>query len=150
MMCSFVMFSLKYPSLLQLEQCSAMESRNIENIYQISRISSNTQMRSIHSQLSSFFSSSSVYCPCCLSKSHANGKVTYFHQMLCGEPVSQQNSVCKNDCELNPSKRLLSTFPCPLPANECLTLCQEPHLGQILLLGSHFMCCIKAVSNLTA
>lgn len=210
MMSSFAMFSLKYPSLLQLEQRSPTESDNIGRIYQIGRIPSDTQMRSIldgvapssvlnafcnvHSQLTDllpsygfkiktenkvcsyfivsvdgveFFSSPSVHCPFCLSRTHGNGKTGYCHQMLCAalvcpnkdtvfplwaEPISQQDGACKNDCERNSAKRLLATFPSLLPADRCLFVedalyANGPHLGQVLSRGSHFMCRIKADGN---
>lgn len=51
MMSSFAMFSLKHPSLLQMEKRSATESGNIKAIYQIKRIPSDTQMRTILDQI---------------------------------------------------------------------------------------------------
>jgi hypothetical protein len=47
LMSAFAMFSLKYPSMLQLEQRSYTESSNIMEVYGLGRIPSDTQMRAI-------------------------------------------------------------------------------------------------------
>jgi len=68
------------------------------------------------------FCSNEVHCEHCLSKKHANGTVTYHHNMLCAalvhptqrevfimgaEPIVKQDGQSKNDCELNAGSRLL-------------------------------------------
>lgn len=67
------------------------------------------------------FSSKSISCPCCMTKSHKDGSTTYHHNMLCAalvhpdkaqtfivnvEPMIRQDGVLKNDCERNAAKRL--------------------------------------------
>ena len=67
------------------------------------------------------FSSKSISCTCCLTKTHKDGSTTYHHNMLCValvhpdksetfilnvEPMVQQDGVLKNDCERNAAKRL--------------------------------------------
>jgi hypothetical protein len=69
------------------------------------------------------FSSQKVHCPCCLSKTHKDGRTTYWHSMLCAvmvhpqekevfvlgtEPIQCQDGQEKNDCERSASKRLIS------------------------------------------
>jgi hypothetical protein len=71
------------------------------------------------------FSSSKIHCASCLEKTHANGMVTYSHQMLGGvllhpdlapviplapEPIVKQDGVQKNDCERNAARRFLAKF----------------------------------------
>ncbi len=72
-----------------------------------------------------YFSSSKVHCANCCEKHHRDGRVTYYHQMLCGvlvhpdhrevfpfapEPIMQADGSNKNDCERNASKRFLSAL----------------------------------------
>src|SRR5947209_5827404 len=72
-----------------------------------------------------YFSSSKIHCASCLEKTHANGTVTYSHQMLGGvllhpdlapviplapEPIIKQDGVPKNDCERNAARRFLAKF----------------------------------------
>jgi len=72
-----------------------------------------------------YFSSHTVSCPSCQVKSHKNGDVTYYHQMLgaaivhpsmktvipmAPEPILKQDGAKKNDCEYNAFKRLAEQF----------------------------------------
>jgi hypothetical protein len=74
---------------------------------------------------SGYFSSEKIHCASCLEKHHANGKVTYSHQLLSGaivhpdfaevipvapEPIIKQDGSTKNDCERNACKRFLGKF----------------------------------------
>jgi hypothetical protein len=83
------------------------------------------------------FSSSTVCCEHCCKKEHANGTVTYYHQMfgvcvvhpdkknvvpLCPEPILNQDGSDKNDCERNACKRFLQNFRR-----------EHPHLKAILV-----------------
>lgn len=71
------------------------------------------------------FSSSKIRCPQCCSKTHKNGSVTYYHQMLgacvvhpekknviplCPEIILNKDGCSKNDCERNTCKRFLTNF----------------------------------------
>ena len=71
-----------------------------------------------------YFSSKKVHCDSCLQKKNKKtGEITYSHQMLgavlvhpdckqviplAPEPIIKQDGDCKNDCERNASKRLLT------------------------------------------
>jgi hypothetical protein len=72
-----------------------------------------------------YFSSQKVHCPSCLEKHHADGTITYYHQMLgaalvhpdkaeviplAPEPIIQQDGQTKNDCERNAARRFLERF----------------------------------------
>jgi hypothetical protein len=69
-----------------------------------------------------FFSSTEVMCKNCCQKSHQNGSVSYYHQMMCAviahpdyetiiplcpEAIKKEDGSEKNDCERNASERLL-------------------------------------------
>ena len=71
------------------------------------------------------FSSNNVSCPQCCQKKHANGSISYYHQMfgvcivhpdkknvipLCPEPILNGDGSEKNDCERNACKRFLESF----------------------------------------
>jgi hypothetical protein len=71
------------------------------------------------------FSSHKVHCQNCCIKTHKNGTVTYYHQVvsaviahpdskivlpLCPEPILKQDGKTKNDCERNAAKRLIQDF----------------------------------------
>jgi hypothetical protein len=68
------------------------------------------------------YSSHSIGCPDCCTRTHADGTVEYYHQMLAAviahpdkktvlplapEPIIRQQDASKNDCEINAAKRLL-------------------------------------------
>ena len=70
-----------------------------------------------------YFSSKTIHCTSCLQKVHANGSVTYYHQMLGAalvhpdvrevipfmpEPIVKQDGTDKNDCEQNAAKRFMA------------------------------------------
>lgn len=72
-----------------------------------------------------FFSSPTVHCQNCCEKEHRDGKITYYHQMLCGaivhpeqkvvfpfapEMIMNERGATKNDCERNACKRWLADF----------------------------------------
>jgi len=72
-----------------------------------------------------YFSSHQIHCDQCMEKHHADGKVTYHHQMLGAalvapgrkeviplmpEPILKQDGETKNDCERNALKRFLPKF----------------------------------------
>jgi hypothetical protein len=68
------------------------------------------------------YSSNCIACPDCCIRTHADGTVEYYHQMLAAviahpdkktvlalapEPIIRQQDASKNDCEINAAKRLL-------------------------------------------
>lgn len=83
------------------------------------------------------FCSSAISCNHCCKKVHADGSVSYYHQMfgacvvhpdkrqvipLCPEVILNEDGASKNDCERNACKRFLENF------------CREhPHLKAILV-----------------
>lgn len=84
------------------------------------------------------FSSSKVSCQHCCKKTHSNGSVTYYHQMLgacivhpdktnviplCPEIIQNGDGSEKNDCERNAAKRFITSFRK-----------EHPHL-KIIILG---------------
>jgi hypothetical protein len=71
------------------------------------------------------FASSSIRCPHCCERHYRNGRIGYYHQLLAAvlvhpdqkqvlplfpEAITHQDGACKNDCELNASKRLLKSL----------------------------------------
>ena len=69
-----------------------------------------------------YFKSEEISCPCCLTKEHRNGTVSYSHQALCAaivhpdkrqvfplapEPIKNTDGSKKQDCETNAGKRIL-------------------------------------------
>ena len=71
------------------------------------------------------FSSKKIHCDSCMHREHANGTVTYHHQMvgavlahpdkkevipLAPEPILNQDGQTKNDCERNAVRRWLEGF----------------------------------------
>jgi len=67
------------------------------------------------------FNSKKINCSCCMTRTHRNGKESYYHSMLSAaivcpgqaevfiaenEPIVKQDGVVKNDCERNAAKRL--------------------------------------------
>ena len=72
-----------------------------------------------------YFRSKKVRCPCCMTRQHANGEISYCHQMLgavlvhpdhsvviplAPEPIQRQDGEKKNDCERNAARRWLVRF----------------------------------------
>jgi hypothetical protein len=70
-----------------------------------------------------YFKSEDINCECCCERHRRNGKISYYHQMLCGsivskskkevlsllpEPIIKQDGYIKNDCEINAFKRYLN------------------------------------------
>lgn len=83
------------------------------------------------------FSSGKICCPQCCKKEHADGSVTYYHQMLgacivhpdqsnviplCPEIIQNGDGAAKNDCERNAAKRFIENFKR-----------EHPHLKVIIL-----------------
>jgi hypothetical protein len=72
-----------------------------------------------------YFCSKKVHCDECLTRTHKNGEVSYYHQMLgaviihpdfseviplAPEPIHRQDGQVKNDCERNAARRWLKQF----------------------------------------
>jgi hypothetical protein len=72
-----------------------------------------------------YFCSEKVHCAHCMTRTHRNGKTSYYHQMLgavilhpdhsevfpiAPEPIQRQDGQQKNDCERNAARRKLQRF----------------------------------------
>ena len=72
-----------------------------------------------------YFRSKKVHCPCCMTRNHKSGEVSYCHQLLgavivhpdhseviplAPEPIQRQDGEAKNDCERNAARRWLGRF----------------------------------------
>jgi hypothetical protein len=113
------------------------------------------------------FSSGDVCCPDCCLKTHKDGRVEYYHQMLGAvlvhpdkpavlpffpEAITRQDGVQKNDCEHNASKRLIPRLREDFPRLEMILLqdalsCNGPHIRLLQSHGYSFIITAKAASN---
>jgi hypothetical protein len=72
-----------------------------------------------------YFCSKKVHCPHCMTRHHADGSVSYYHQLLGAvlvhpdfseviplppEPIQRPDGANKNDCERNAARRWLERF----------------------------------------
>jgi len=189
-MSAYAMFHLKYSSVNQLETQTDFEKTNLQELFKIKRLCSDSQLRNILDQIDpaclrelfpenfkllqklgilkeyrslknhlicsidgvQHFCSKEVSCEQCLTKQHADGTVTYHHNMLCAalvhpsqrevfvmgaEPIIKQDGQTKNDCELNASTRLLNSLS-EQYVNHKMIIVEDalyangPHLRQIL------------------
>jgi Transposase DDE domain len=110
-----------------------------------------------------YFSSQKVHCPSCMQKEHADGTVTYYHQMLgaalvhpdkaevvplAPEPIIKQDGQTKNDCERNAARRFLQRFRrehprLPVIVVEDALSANGPHVRDLLEHGCHFILTVK-------
>ena len=110
-----------------------------------------------------YFSSSRVHCKHCCGKRHRNGRVTYYHQMLgavlvhperrevfplAPEVIGKADGAGKNDCERNPSRRLLSHVRREHPHLKLLVVedalaSNGPHIGLPQSLDMRFVLGVK-------
>ena len=114
-----------------------------------------------------YFSSNEVHCENCCEKHHANGLVTYYHQMLAGsivhpekrqviplfpEPIHKVDGQEKNDCERVAAKRFIENFreehPClPLVVVEDALASNGPHIRELQKYGMHYILVVKPDGN---
>lgn len=106
------------------------------------------------------FSSKNVHCDSCLQKKNKKtGEITYHHQMLgavlvhpdckqviplAPEPIVKQDGDCKNDCERNASKRLLTRIRDEHPHLDVIVVedglaSNAPHIRLLKSLRMHFI-----------
>jgi hypothetical protein len=110
-----------------------------------------------------YFSSPTIHCPSCLKKEHADGRVTYYHQMLgaalvhpdkaeviplAPEPIIKQDGQTKNDCERNAARRFLQRFRqehphLPVIVVEDALSANAPHLHDLHDAGVHYILGVK-------
>ena len=107
-----------------------------------------------------YFSSKKVHCDSCLQKKNKKaGEITYSHQMVAGvlvhpdckqvvplapEPIVKQDGDCKNDCERNASKRLLTQIREEHPNLKLIVVedglaSNAPHIQLLKKLRMHFI-----------
>ena len=106
-----------------------------------------------------YFSSSRVHCRHCCEKHHRDGRITYYHQMLCAvlvhpharevfalapEPIMRGDGAKKNDCERNAAKRLLSDVRREHPHLKLVVVedglaSNGPHIKHLQSLGMRFI-----------
>lgn len=109
------------------------------------------------------FYSDNVHCKNCCERHHRDGSVSYYHQLLAAtlvhpdykpvlpltcEPIKQQDGRKKNDCELNASKRLLSTLrhmhpKLKMAVVEDALYANGPHIRQLQELGMRYLIVVK-------
>jgi hypothetical protein len=105
------------------------------------------------------FSSDTVHCDNCCVKEHANGKKTYYHQILglaivhpehkfvipfAPEPIIKQDGQSKNDCERNAGKRVLEDLKREHPHLKLIIVedglaSNMPHIETIKSMGYSFI-----------
>jgi hypothetical protein len=192
---AFAMFALKDPSLLAFDE--RRNERNLQALYLIKRVPSDTQMRAILDELppevlrrlfrdvfrqlqrgkvleqyvflddaylvsldgTGYFSSDKIHCDSCLEKKHADGRLSYSHQMLgavivhpdrreviplCPEPIIKQDGATKNDCERNAAKRLLEKLRKEHPHLSLIVVedglsSNGPQIEELIRYGLHFI-----------
>lgn len=113
------------------------------------------------------FSSSAISCPECCSKTHKNGSVTHYHQMLAAvvvhpdkkqvlpfypEVITRQDGSTKNDCEHNASARLIPALRKDFPKLEMILLqdalsCNGPHIKLLKENRFSYIITAKPASN---
>jgi len=111
-----------------------------------------------------YFCSKKVHCSHCLTRTHANGDVSYYHQMLgaaiihpdfgevlplAPEPIRLQDGETKNDCERNAARRWLKAFrTChphlPIIITEDALSSNAPHIRDLQDAKAHFILGVKA------
>jgi len=110
-----------------------------------------------------YFSSSTIHCPSCMEKRHADGTVTYYHQMLgaalvhpdreeviplAPEPIIKQDGQTKNDCERNAARRFLEKFRrdhprLPVIVVEDALSSNAPHVRDLIAHDCQFILGVK-------
>lgn len=115
------------------------------------------------------FSSKTVHCPSCLTRTHRNGEVSYHHAGLAAvlvnpaqaevfpldfEPVLRQDGTQKNDCERNAAKRLCADLHQRYHDQDILLVedalyATAPHLRQISGYGWKYVLNVKPDSHVS-
>jgi Transposase DDE domain len=110
-----------------------------------------------------YFSSPTIHCSSCMQKEHADGTVTYYHQMLgaalvhpdkaeviplAPEPIIKQDGQTKNDCERNAARRFLERFRqehpyLPVIVVEDALSANAPHLRDLRAARMHYILGVK-------
>src|SRR5690348_2055464 len=111
-----------------------------------------------------YFCSKKVHCDHCMTRTHDNGDVSYYHQMLgavivhpdfheviplAPEPIQRQDGQAKNDCERNATRRWLKKFRTDHPhlgiiVTEDALSSNAPHIRDLKADHVHFILGVKA------
>jgi hypothetical protein len=110
-----------------------------------------------------YFTSQKVHCDHCMTRTHKNGTVSYYHQMLGAvivhpdfsevlplmpEPIQRQDGQAKNDCERNAARRWLKQFRkdhphLPIIVVEDALSSNAPHIRDLRDCHAHFILGVK-------
>jgi hypothetical protein len=110
-----------------------------------------------------YFSSDKIHCQSCLVKTHRNGRISYYHQLLgatlvhpdlkeviplAPEPIIQQDGHTKNDCERNATRRWLKHFRqehphLPVIVVEDALSANAPHLKDLAEANARYIIGVK-------
>jgi hypothetical protein len=110
-----------------------------------------------------YFCSQKVHCDHCMTRTHKNGTVSYYHQMLgavivhpdfseviplAPEPIQRQDGQDKNDCERNAARRWLQHFRqdhphLPIIVIEDALSPNAPHIRDLKKYHAHFILGVK-------
>jgi hypothetical protein len=110
-----------------------------------------------------YFTSQKVHCDHCMTRTHKNGTVSYYHQMLGAvivhpdfsevipltpEPIQRQDGQDKNDCERNAARRWLKQFRkdhphLPIIVIEDALSPNAPHIRDLREYHAHFILGVK-------
>jgi Transposase DDE domain len=110
-----------------------------------------------------YFCSQKVHCDHCMTRTHKNGDVSYYHQMLGAvivhpdfseviplmpEPIQRQDGQAKNDCERNAGNRWLELFRkdhphLPIIVIEDALSPNAPHIRDLRDNHAHFILGVK-------
>jgi hypothetical protein len=112
---------------------------------------------------SEYFTSGKVHCDHCMTRTHKNGTVSYYHQLLGAaivhpdfgevlplmpEPIQRQDGHAKNDCERNAARRWLQQFRkdhphLPIIVIEDALSPNAPHIRDLRDHHAHFILGVK-------
>lgn len=110
-----------------------------------------------------YFCSQKVHCDYCMTRTHKDGTISYYHQMLgavlihpdlseviplAPEPIQMQDGHAKNDCERNAARRWLKRFRkdhphLPVLITEDALSSNAPHIRDLLDCRCHFILGVK-------
>jgi hypothetical protein len=110
-----------------------------------------------------YFRSKKVHCPCCMTRQHQSGEVSYCHQMLgavlvhpdhseviplAPEPIQRRDGDAKNDCERNAARRWLGRFRRDHPDLEVIVTedglsSNAPHIRDLMAADVRFLLGVK-------
>jgi hypothetical protein len=113
------------------------------------------------------FNSDKISCDNCCKKTYKDGKVEYYHNMLCGaivhpdhkqviplcpEPISKQDGALKNDCEMNAGRRFLADLKREHPKLKFTILsdaiiANTPSINNITEFGYNYIINVKPDGN---